>query len=76
MQSLVQPDSRTEFEWRCRIYLDRENVLFYASQRPAIGEHYLLTDVRGSHNGWYIDVSLIARLLGRGTYDILQKYKS
>ena len=31
-----------------------------------------LSDVRGSHNGWYVDVSLVARLLGRSTHDILQ----
>ena len=72
MQSLAQPDSRTEFEWRGRVYLDGENVLFHVSQRPATGEHYLLSDVRGSHNGWYVDVSLVARLLGRSTHDILQ----
>eukprot|EP00439_Symbiodinium_sp_Y106_P079126 s1207_g17.t2 len=70
MQSLAQPDSRTEFEWRGRVYLDGENVLFHVSQRSATGEHYLLSDVRGSHNGWYVDVSLVA--LGRSTHDILQ----
>ena len=31
MQSLAQPDSRTEFEWRGRVYLDGENVLFHVS---------------------------------------------
>ena len=56
-----------------RVYLDGHNVLFHVAQRPAPAEHHPLSDVRGSHNGWHIDVSMVSRLLGYSVYELLQQ---
>ena len=62
-----------DLDWRGKLWIRGEQVLFHANLKPPKDDSLLLNDSRGDESGWWADLATLSRVLSRDKETIVSE---
>ena len=62
-----------DLDWRGKLWIRGEQVLFHASLKPPKDDSLMLNDSRGDESGWWVDLATLSRVLPRDKETIVSE---
>ena len=62
-----------DLDWRGKLWIRSEQILFHASLRRPTDDSLMLNDSRGDESGWWVDLAVLSRVLPRDRETIVSE---
>ena len=62
-----------DLDWRGKLWIRGEQVLFHASLKRPKDDSLMLNDSRGDESGWWVDLATLSRVLPRDKETIVSE---